>query len=139
MIDIEKLTAELRRDESFRDRVYTCSAGKLTIGYGHNIEDNPIPEKIANDLLGHDIGQTLAKCERWRWFYPLSDVRKRVIVNMVFNIGAGGVARFRRMIDAIECGEFDRAAHEMRDSLWYSQVGQRAERLAVMMETDDDV
>lgn len=139
MIDIEKLTAELKRDEGYRDKVYTCSAGKLTIGYGHNIEDNPIPEKVANDLLGHDIGQALAKCERWGWFYPLSDVRKRVIVNMVFNIGAGGVAMFRRMIDAIECREFDRAAHEMRDSRWYSQVGQRAERLAVMMETNNDV
>jgi len=138
MINIEKLTEQLKIDEGFRDTVYTCSAGKLTIAYGHNVEDNPIPEKIATDLLGHDIGQALAKCEQWPWFYPLSDVRKRVIVNMVFNIGAGGVARFRRMISAIEAEDWNKAAEEMQDSMWYRQVGARAERLCHMMEFDED-
>jgi len=138
MIDIAKLTKELKRDEGYRDCVYTCSAGKLTLGYGHNVEDNPIPEKIAADLLGHDIGQALAKCEQWAWFFPLSDVRKRVIVNMVFNIGAGGVARFRRMISAIEAEDWGVAALEMQDSMWYRQVGKRAERLCYMMEFDKD-
>ena len=139
MINIEKLTKELKRDEGYRDKVYTCSAGKLTIGYGHNVEDNPIPETIATALLGHDIGQALAKCEQWAWFYPLSDVRKRVIVNMVFNIGAGGVARFRRMISAIEAEDWKGAAEEMKDSRWFDQVGKRATRLAHMMEYDTDV
>ncbi len=139
MINIEKLTEQLKRDEGYRDKVYTCSAGKLTIGYGHNVEDNPIPEKVATDLLGHDIGQALAECERFPWFYPLSDVRKRTIVNMVFNIGAGGVARFRRMITAIENEDWKGAAEEMEDSRWYGQVGKRAARLCHMMEFNEDI
>ena len=138
MIDIAKLTEQLKVDEGFRDKVYTCSAGKLTIGYGWNLEDNPISERMAEAKLGEDIGQALAKCEQWAWFFPLSDVRKRVIVNMVFNIGAGGVARFRRMISAIENGDFKEAALEMQDSRWFDQVGSRAERLCHMMEFDED-
>jgi len=138
MIDLEKMTAELKRDEGYRDTVYHCSAGKLTIGYGHNVEDNPIPEQIAEKLLHHDIGQALAECERFPWFYPLDGVRKRVIINMVFNMGAGSVSTFRRMITAIENEEWIKASEEMQDSLWFRQVGARAERLCHMMETGED-
>ena len=134
MIDIPQLKEELKRDEGFRDCVYTCSAGKLTIGYGHNVEDNPIPEAFADQLLGYDIAGALADCERFDWFFDLDDVRKRVIINMVFNIGAGGVSRFRRMIEAIEQKNWAKASEEMQDSMWYRQVGARAERLCEMME-----
>ena len=136
MIDIEKLSDELKRDEGYRDTVYTCSAGKLTIGYGHNVEDNPIPKQIAEKLLHSDIAQALAKCERWDWFFELDGVRQRVIVNMVFNIGFGGVDRFRRMIQAIKDKDFNLAADEMMDSMWFRQVGQRAVRLVEMMRDD---
>jgi lysozyme len=132
-IDIEKLADELKRDEGFRDTVYTCSAGKQTIGYGHNIEDNPIPERVCEVLLHHDIGNALRECERFPWFYVLDDVRKRVIVNMIFNIGARGVSNFRKMIAALEAGDYDEAATQMIDSKWYRQVGDRAERLVAMM------
>ena len=134
MIDIPQLKEELKRDEGFRDCVYTCSAGKLTIGYGHNVEDNPIPEAFADQLLGYDIAGALASCERFDWFFDLDDVRKLVMINMVFNIGAGGVSRFRRMIEAIEQKNWAKASEEMQDSMWYRQVGARAERLCEMME-----
>lgn len=135
-IDLKLLSDELKRDEGFRDTVYTCSAGKLTVGFGHNIQDNPIPEYIAEQLLGYDIAAAIRDCEQFDWFYGLSDVRKRVIVNMVFNIGASGVSRFRKMIAAIENEYYETAGAEMKDSKWYRQVGARAERLVSMMRND---
>ena len=132
-IDLAKLKEELKRDEGFRDTVYKCSAGKLTIAYGHNIEDNPIPEAFADQLLGYDIAGALAQCERFDWFFELDDVRKRVIINMVFNLGFNGVSKFNKMIDAIELGQHGVAAIEMLDSKWARQVGPRAARLADMM------
>lgn len=132
-IDIPKLKEELKRDEGFRECVYKCSAGKLTIGYGHNVEDNPIPEAFADQLLGYDIAGALAECERFDWFYDLSDVRKEVIINMVFNLGVGGVGKFKKMIRAMEDGYWRQAASEMLDSKWARQVGQRALRLAEKM------
>ncbi len=133
-IDIPQLKEELKRDEGFRDTVYTCSAGKLTIGYGHNVEDNPIPEAFADQLLGYDIAGALAECERFDWFFDFDDVRKRVIINMVFNLGFNGVSKFKKMISAIEYGLYGTAASEMIDSNWYRQVGARAERLVDLME-----
>ena len=138
MIDIGLLAEELKRDEGFKDKVYKCSAGKLTIAYGHNIEDNPIPERIASLLLDHDIGQAIAGCENaFPWFYPLSPVRKRVIINMVFNIGVSGVSKFKNMIAAIEGEDWTEAGRQMLNSKWRSQVGQRAERLATMMISNE--
>ena len=132
-ISMSKMTDELKRDEGFRGCVYLCSAGKQTVGYGHNLEAKAIPERIAELLLQSDIADALAQCERFDWFYGLSDARQRVIVNMVFNIGANGVGRFRKMIAAIEAGAFETASYEMQDSRWYVQVGARAERLCQMM------
>ena len=138
--DLDKMMNELKLDEGKapNDLGYKCPGGYWTIGYGHNIETNPIPERIAEDLLSHDIGVVLSQCERFDWFYGLSDVRKRVIVNMVFNIGANGVSKFKKMNAAIEAKDFDRASREMLNSKWLEDVGDRAHRLAVMMEYDDE-
>ena len=132
-IDIEKLMNELKVDEGFRDKVYKCSAGKLTIGYGWNLEDNELPERIAEMMLSYAIGDKLQSLERLSWWCELSGARKRAIVNMAFNIGVAGVLKFKKMIAAIERKDFTQAALEMDDSKWSKQVGARADRLILMM------
>jgi len=129
MIDIEKITNDLKADEGFRGKVYTCSAGKQTIGYGHNLEDAAMPEQVAEMLLGYDIGLAMRDCESLEWFYPLNGARKAVIINMMFNMGKGRLCGFKRMIAALNAKDFDKAANEMMDSRWYNQVGFRAARL----------
>jgi lysozyme len=137
MIDLVKVGEDLKKDEGFRGCSYKCSAGKITIGYGHNIEDNPIPEHIADKLLQWDIGQAIRECESLSWFFLLSDIRKEVIINMMFNIGKGRLSGFKKMIAAIEQGDYEKAAAEMVDSKWYNQVGYRAVRLVGMMRDDE--
>jgi len=132
-IDIEKLMNDLKVDEGFRDKVYKCSAGKLTIGYGWNLEDNELPERIAEMMLSYAIGDKLQSLERLSWWCGLNDARKRAIVNMAFNIGVAGVLKFKKMIAAIEREDFSQAALEMDDSKWSKQVGARADRLILMM------
>jgi lysozyme len=132
-IDIEKLMKELKVDEGFRDKVYKCSAGKLTIGYGWNLEDSELPERIAEMMLSYAIGDKLQSLERLSWWCGLNDARKRALVNMAFNIGVAGVLKFKKMIAAIEREDFSQAALEMDDSKWSKQVGARADRLILMM------
>lgn len=136
MLDINKLAEELKRDEGFRDIAYQCSAGRTTVGYGHNIQDNPMPEHVAAKLLDHDIGMSIQECEHYEWFYRLSDVRKRVIINMMFNIGRSRLNGFVKMINAIMYENWEEAANQMIDSKWYDQVGDRAWRLSEMMRHD---
>ena len=133
MIDLFLLKEELKRDEGFKGEVYLCSAGHQTIGYGHKLAGNPMPEEIAERLLSHDMVEALGQCESFEWFHALDGARQRVIINMVFNIGYNGVSKFEKMIAAIEVNDYSTAADEMVDSKWYDQVGVRATRLTYMM------
>jgi len=136
MIDINKIAEQLKVDEGYRGKVYQCSAGKLTIGYGYNMEDNYMSERIAGLLLDDEIGKTIASCERFDWWHKLSPVRKGVIINMTYNLGWVGVSKFKKMIAAIKLNAFNEAANQMLDSKWHTQVGARAERLAEEMRSD---
>ena len=129
MLDIEKITNDLKQDEGFRDKVYTCSAGKQTIGYGWNLEANDLPEPIAARMLDYGIGMAMRDCESLDWFYPLNGARKAVIINMMFNMGKSRLLGFKKMIAALDSHDYQTAAYEMMDSRWYCQTGFRAARL----------
>ena len=130
----DELVAELKRDEGLRLTVYKCSADKQTVGYGHNLENTPISTHAAEVILTDDIERTISRCNSFPWFDGLSPVRKRVIINMCFNIGFTGVSKFKNMIKAIIDEDWRTASIEMMDSNWYTQVGARAERLCKMMD-----
>ncbi len=131
---MKELMEDLARDEGFRQFPYTCTAGALTIGYGRNLDAKGVSRAEADILLRNDVVDAQADLER---VFPvassLSDARYRVLVNMMFNLGAERFMQFRRMRAAIEAGDFDRAADEMLNSRWARQVGARAERLADLM------
>ena len=135
-IDIRLLSEELKADEGFRDQIYLCSAGKKTIGYGINLETEKMPKRVAELWLDDKIGSVIAECERFSWFHALSDVRKRVILNMTYQMGFNGVSKFKKMIAAIEINDFYNAGVEMADSKWFQQTPNRADRLIHMMKFD---
>jgi len=129
------LEAELTRDEGLRLKPYRCTAGKLTIGVGRNLEDSGISEDEAGYLLRNDIARIESELDdHLPWWRDLrSDARQRVLANMAFNLGIGGLLKFQRMLVAAKNGNYEIAANEMLGSLWARQVGNRATRLANMM------
>jgi lysozyme len=132
------LRAELERDEGRRNRLYPDSVGKLTIGVGWNIEDNGLPDEIIDRLLDIAIDRAVRTLDalepRWR---ELDDDRRRVLLNMAYNLGPLQLAKFHRFRQAIadwiehqEPEALERGAREMLNSRWAKQVGDRAIRLA---------
>lgn len=132
--DRDILMQELIRDEGLRLSPYRCTAGKLTIGVGRNIEDRGITKAEAMYLLNNDMAicesELTAVFPGWR---NLSDTRQRVLLNMVFNLGRDRMSKFTKFIACLKLGDFEGAAKEMMDSAWATQVGQRAVRLHDMM------
>jgi lysozyme len=59
------------------------------------------------------------------------------LTNMMFNLGPGNLAKFKKMNAALGEGDWEVAAIEGRDSLWYKQVTNRAERLMSRLEVVD--
>lgn len=125
----------IKQHEGFRGKPYRCTAGKLTIGYGRNIEDNGITEAEASFLLDNDLKRCEAECRQaFSWFDNLDDIRQGVIVEMDFNLGLKKFLSFKKMLAACEKKDYELATREMLDSLWARQVGQRAKILADLMK-----
>jgi lysozyme len=137
---LEIASEQLRRDEGTRKDsrgrhvVYRCSAGKLTIGWGRNLEDRGISDDEATIMFENDLDEAVNDARRLvPKFDLLSEVRKAVLVNLSFNLGGPKLAEFKKMLKAIDDGRYADAAHEMLDSAWSRQVGERAMRLAKQM------
>jgi lysozyme len=124
--------------EGMRLRPYRCTAGKLTIGVGRNLEDKGISHHEAMMLLRNDIAEVTSQLEQFDWFRALGPVRRKVLVDMAFNLGLDGLMGFRRMIEALKRADYEAAADEMVNSRWYRQVGERGRRLERMMRTGKD-
>lgn len=139
MFDRQKLIQQLRRHEGERLKPYRCTAGKLTIGVGRNLEDRGITAQESAYLLSNDIDRVWNELRvRLPWMTGLNDVRQRVLLDMAFNLGTDGLLKFRNTLAAIEAGNYQKAGEMMLDSLWAKQVGMRAQRLSKMMQTGTD-
>ena len=130
----KKLIKELKRDEGIRLHPYRCSANKLTIGVGRNIEERGITEDESEYLLNNDLTICIEEVESvFTWYYYITDNRKRAIINMVFNLGLTKLLKFKNFIAAMEAKDYVTAGKEMLDSKWAKQVGNRADRLEQMI------
>ncbi|BCV03392.1 MAG: hypothetical protein CM15mV66_210 [uncultured marine virus] len=56
---------------------------------------------------------------------------------MVYQMGEGGVSKFKGMLSALRKGKYTDASDEMIDSLWYRQTPNRASELALTMREID--
>ena len=147
-MNLEKLTSEIKRDEGLRLNAYQCPTGHWTIGWGHNLEAHEHGSGYSNTVISlHDAegfldDDIVEAVERAKAFVPeyvwdmLTDTRKRVLVNMAFNLG-NKLRGFRVLRGCVIASDWEGAADAMLDSLWAHQVGARAIRLSKMMEAGE--
>lgn len=117
-------------DEGFRSKPYKDTVGKLTIGYGRNLDDNGISKEEAEFLLKQDIKTARDELHNFYWYEKLTINRQRALINMMFNLGLPKFRKFKKMIAAFEKRDYPIAADEALDSKWAKQVGGRSERVA---------
>ena len=125
----------IKEHEGLRLKPYRDTIGKLTIGYGRNLEDIGLSLEEAEALLRNDLSRCEAELREvlGETYEALSPVRKAVLLDMIYNLGKSRFLGFKRMIAALKAGDFSRAAEEMLDSRWAAQVGRRAQFLAEKM------
>jgi len=132
---MSKLIDQLKVHEGFRSKPYKCTADKLTIGYGLNL-DAGIDGELAEMILNYQVQKVKSSLDKFPWYASIdSEARKDAIVNMAFNLGVAGVCKFMKMINAISLRDYHQAAAEMLDSKWAKQVGTRAVELAEQMRS----
>ncbi len=131
----DKLEEMLIEHEGLKLKPYRCTAGKLTIGVGRNLDDNGITEAEARMMLRYDIEVAFTQLIKYKWFTNLDDVRKMAIVDMAFNLGMPRFLQFKKFIECLSYQKYENAAEEMLHSLWAKQVGKRAIRLSEIIKT----
>jgi lysozyme len=136
---LTKGVEQIKRHEGLVLNAYQDHLGYWTIGYGRLIDKRKgggISESEAETLLKNDISGVVSSLERQITFWKrLNPPRQAVLMNMAFQMGVGGLMKFKRTLAMIEAGEYAQAADNMLTSLWAKQTPRRAKEMANQMRT----
>lgn len=127
---------------------YRCTAGYLTVGWGLNLDVNPLDGyadqhdvrltvEQATFLLSLKTTEIAGTMERHFDFLNAKmdsdEVRAYAIMDMVYNMGATRVLGFKKMLLAAKRGDWWGAAMEAADSKYFLETGDRPERVVYML------
>ena len=142
------LKDQLEFEEGRKLTTYVCSQNHKTIGIGHNLDAKPtykgfkIPNRISDsfcdELFDDDVKEATAALTK---VYPnvakLTPARRDALINMTFQLGAGGVSKFKGMLRALDEKDWQLAHKEALDSTWAGQTPARAKRVASQILTGE--
>lgn len=147
----------IKEAEGFRGIEYVCTSGYPTIGYGRNLQTNPLSsselakcfrtqdgklsvnELVANEWLTQEVVKIASECEGKEWFEYLGFERKGVVIDMIYNIGMSKWNGFKKCQSALTEKNFGTASLELKDSKWYNQVGLRGKRNVEIMKFGEKI
>ena len=146
-LDREAVFEQLKIDEGVVNEIYHDHLGYPTFGVGHLVLESdpehgqalgtPVSEERVNECFEKDLDTAINECEllyEEGVFGDLPDEVQQILVNMMFNMGRTRLSKFKKMHAAIIKEDWKTAAVEGRDSRWYNQVTNRAERLMSRLE-----
>ena len=143
-MNIEQLRIEIEADEGCKYEIYLDHLGLPTFGIGHLVVESdeeynqPVGTSISADRVtecfNSDVETVLDDCERlYPDFGSLPEEVQLIIANMMFNMGRPRLSKFKGMKAGVDARDWQQAADEMVDSVWYRQVPNRAKRLVERM------
>lgn len=126
---------------------YPCSEGKVTIGYGYNLEAHGYtpadawkvrwPMDRAEKELGEELRRIfLGLNAYWPWWETLDDVRQAALVSMAYVLGLSGLAKWKQTLKAIQAGAWEDVVQNLLSSLWQKQLlaAQKGKRKVTRVE-----
>lgn len=138
--------------EGKRNTVYKDSRGIPTIGVGFNLnrqDSNALLTQVGANpgqikrgqsklnnrqietLLNKDLKKSKEEAKQLvKNFTSLPREVQGVLIEMVFNLGKFGLAKFKKFLDYINKNDWKKASVEMLNSDWAKQVGRRSKTLS---------
>ena len=129
----KELLDQIKEHEGLKLFPYKCPAGRLTIGYGHNLQDNGLSKSACEYILYDDIDEAKRNLRTIfgnEFFESLNDSKKIALIDMMFNLGLSRFLTFKKFILAVKQRNFDRASVEIIHSKAYTQAKRRYQLLA---------
>ena len=144
-----ELINELKREEGFRDRVYQCSEGVDTIGYGFNVKYlskdeldlnggfiEPMSEEVATQILNRKVKKLIKSVDEvYSWIENLREVVKIGIYDMIYQLGIKGFGSFVNTQKYLKLLDYNKAIENIKNSKWAKQTPRRANNLIKRLES----
>ena len=128
---MSKLLKRIKHHEGFRSRVYKCTEGYDTIGYGFAIKDLEMDEDVAELILMKKLDDLMNRIiKTFDWWKSAEDNVKDVVIEMCYQLGIRGFSKFKKTINHLENKRYGKASAEMLDSKWARQTPNRALELS---------
>ena len=142
----DNLVEHIKRYEGFVPEPYKDTKGKWTVGYGRNLEANPLtPDEIRllftvtefidneerdfffEELLSKDVDEhTEELLQQIPWLANKPTNVKMVICDMAYNLGVPTLMTFTGMLNAARHDDWLLTAYEILDSNYAEDVKTRA-------------
>ena len=136
------LKARIKEHEGFVPKIYKDQLGFKTIGFGHLVlptdkfaEGVTYKKKDLEEVFDSDFNIAKSNANQLIKGLPIHHQAKCVIIEMVFQLGIGGVSKFKKMWKALKQNDYQIASEEMLDSKWAKQTPKRAEELSSVMKS----
>ena len=129
------LLDRIKHHEGFRSKVYKCTEGYDTIGYGFAIKDLELDEDISEMILMRKLDNLMTRIGKtFVWWRSADSTVKDVVVEMCYQLGVSGFSKFKKTIDHLENKRYGKASAEMLDSKWARQTPNRALELSNLIK-----
>ena len=125
------LIENVKESEGFRSRVYKCTQGYDTIGYGFAIKDLELSEEVSEIILKEKLDKLKEGVDRnFKWVKNMPEKGQDVIYEMCYQLGIVGFSKFKRTISLLQLQDYSGASREMLNSKWARQTPNRAKKLS---------
>ena len=129
------LLDRIKHHEGFRSKVYKCTEGYDTIGYGFAIKDLELDEDISEMILMQKLDNLMTRIGKtFVWWRSADSTVKDVVVEMCYQLGVSGFSKFKKTIGHLENKRYSKASAEMLDSRWAKQTPNRALELSNLIK-----
>jgi GH24 family phage-related lysozyme (muramidase) len=142
-MDIEHLKKDIMFEEGVKYEVYNDHLGYKTFGVGHLVRatdpendmevGTPVSKERVDECFEIDLYVAINDAEKFCEGMEVDDNIKECVTHMVFQLGLPRLNKFRNFKQALVDGDIAKAQAEMKDSLWYRQTTNRADRLIEKM------
>ena len=144
MGDYKNLEARIKVHEGFRNTVYLDTLSNKTIGWGHLCTKDEIweegkeySEEELHRVFITDLNRAIDGANKLCHDIKLPELAKEIIIEMTFQLGTGGLSKFKKFWKFLREGKFFDASCEMLDSRWAKQTPNRAAELSELMKSID--